>query len=195
MFAIFDHLQSLLIAGAVILILAGAQYTMTKSAVDATGYYVGRASSRALITALDDDLPNVGAEVPAATAAFVAFDRQATQRVLEFRGRVAGAAAVQRVRYVATRYTGAACAGVASPCWEVRRAAYPDGGAATAPARLGTVADFDVQLLPEGATLATATAVEVHLTAAPPAGADGAVGLQTWTRRYRLPNLTLRTSS
>lgn len=188
---LYDNMLSVLIAGSIMLTLAAASMTASRSAQNATGYYAARALSRTVVGVLEADLPNVGNGVPAATAAFTAYTSTSSSRVLEFRGLTAGATAVQRVRYEAVPTTDASCRST-SACWELRRASYADGGAAQSVSRIGTVAAFDVTLLPAGATLTTATALDVRVVFLPPSGAGGAVPEQTWAKRYRLANLALR---
>ncbi len=191
---LFDNLLSTLIAGSIVLILAAATLTASRSSRDATGYYAARARTRTVVTALEADLPNVGNEVPAATPAFTAYTSTASQKVLEFRGLIAGATAVQRVRYEAVPTTDSSCPST-SACWALSRAAYTDGGTATAVQRIGTVGAFDVTLLPAGATMSTATALDVRVVFFPPSGANGAVQQQTFAKRYRLANLALRATT
>jgi hypothetical protein len=191
---LFDNLLSVLISGAIVLILAAASLTSSRSARDATGYYAARARTRTVVTALEADLPNIGNEVPAATAAFTAYTSTASLKVLEFRGLTAGATAVQRVRYEAVPTTDASCLS-ASACWALSRTAYTDGGAATTAQRIGTVGAFDVTLLPMGATTVTATALDVRVVLFPPPGAGGSVAQQTFAKRYRLANLALRATT
>lgn len=191
---LLDNLVSTLVAGSIILILAAATLSASESARDATGYYAVRAKSQVVVTALEADLPNVGNEVPAATAAFTAYTSTASSKVLEFRGLTAGASVVQRVRYQAVPTTDPSCL-TASACWSLRRAAYPDGGAVQAPRHIGTVGAFDVTLLPAGSTLATATALDVRVVFLPPPGTGGSVPHLTFAKRYRLANLALRAAS
>lgn len=191
---LLDNLIGTMIAGTVVLILAAAHLTASQSAREATGYYATRAAAQTVVTVLDADLPNIGNEVPAATPAFVTHTFTSQQKVLEFRGRIAGAAGIQRVRYEAVPLSGAVC-GAAPTCWDLRRAAYADGSTAQTPRRIGIVSSFDVTLLPVGATLTTATALDVRVGFVAPPGAGGAVARQTFAKRYRLTNLVLRTIS
>jgi hypothetical protein len=189
------QILSVMIGGAVILLLVQAQANGSREATATTGYYMAQAQSASLVAAMDRDVPNIGAEVPTGTPAFLAAETAANRRVLEFRARLWGASAVQRVRYEATPVAVARCGAGAASCWQLTRQAYDDGAAATPAAAIGLATAVAFRALPAGVPLDAATSVEVQLTVPLAQGANAAVQHRTLQRRYRLPNLQYRVAS
>lgn len=183
-----DHLSSVLIAGAVTVLLASVWSRDQAATASATGAYQSRVRVEALRRVIDGDMAHLGAGVDAAEEAVLGLSWSGGTRSFEFRSRVGDASAPEQVRYLATPTP---CSAGGASCWRFRRQVH-DGSQYRDAGFDVEAADVSIALLPAGPPSA-ATAATIRLTL--PASTRPPAPAVSVDRYYRLVNQEIRQNS
>ena len=204
MLFLHDHLISILIAGAVLLILAQVILQAQDAGIEATSRYAGYTHTLNFADVINRDFQNIGAGVDATAPMIINYSWTASSKLIEFRGAIGSAATdtVEQIKYqvffadsVDTLIDGAE---ERIAVYQVRRFVMDSGGAYQfSGASIPTIREFDIELadgagIPVTAVWDDTRQLSVRMVTVPPLMTERAQHHNEWQTRFRPTSLTLK---